>query len=254
MSVLMTVNDGALTVEEALRHSLLDNAASRWLSELVDRELLRQYAASQSIFIGDEELQRAADAMRYDRGLTTSAQTLEWVSAHGQTLESAQAELEALLRRNRIAGSIPESEIESFYGERAADLEHVLLFSIRVASEAEAEALLRRLKAGEQFPALAAAHSVDPVTRAAGGWVGKLRRGEMAPEIADAVFRAAPGSLVGPLLTARGYNLFLVAGRRTPELDEERIAIRWMLFDELLTRLRGAARIAYPPLDGPGEV
>jgi foldase protein PrsA len=248
MSALVTVNGEALTVEDALRHSLLENGASRWLAELIDRELLRQYAESQSLSISDEELQRAADEMRYDRGLKTSAQTLEWVSAHGQTLESAQTEVEALLRRNRIAGRIPESEIESFYRERAADLEFVLLFSIRVAGEEEAEALVERLRAGEQFPALAAAHSADPASRAAGGWVGKLRRGEVAPEIGDAVFGAEPGSIVGPIRTAKGYNVFLVAARRTPTLEEERSAIRWMLFEELLTRLRSEARIAYPPL------
>jgi foldase protein PrsA len=254
MSVLVTVNGEALTVEEALRHSLLESGASRWLADLIDRELLRQYAESQAIAVSDEELQRAADEMRYDRGLKSSAQALEWVSAHGQTLESAQSEIEALLRRNRIAGSIPESEIESFYRERAADLEHVLLFSIRVASEAEAEALLQRLRGGEQFPALAAAHSADFATRAAGGWVGKLRRAELAPEIADAVFGVEPGSIAGPIRTAKGYNLFLVAARRTPTLDEERNGIRWMLFDELLTRLRSEARIAYPALAAPGEV
>jgi parvulin-like peptidyl-prolyl isomerase len=254
MSVLVTVNGEALTVEDALRHSLLDSGASRWLAELIDRELLRQYAKSQSISVSDEELQRAADEMRYDRGLQTSAQTLEWVNAHGQTLESAQAELEALLRRNRIAASIPESEVESFYRERAADLEYVVLFSIRVATETEAAALLERLRNGEQFPAVAAAHSADPVSRAAGGWVGKLRRAEVAPEIAEAVFAAEPGNIVGPIRTAKGYNVFLVAARRTPTLDEERSGIRWMLFEELLTRLRSSARIAFPALAAVGQV
>ena len=126
----------------------------------------------------------------------------------------------------------------------------MLLYSIRAASEAEAGELLNRLRAGEQFPTLAATASRDEATRGLGGYVGKLRRSEMSAGIADAVFATATGSIVGPLPTDKGCNLFLVADRRVPPFEEEAHGIRLLLFRDLLTRLRVAADIRYPLLAG----
>jgi parvulin-like peptidyl-prolyl isomerase len=247
MSAFVVVNGREITVEQALRHARLGGDAGRLLDALIEGELLRQHAAARGITVGDEELQRAADEMRYDRGLRSGARTHEWLRAHGQTLDSMQTELELLLLRNKVIAATPEDEIERRY--RADAVEDVALFSIRLASEADAAAVRARIEAGAAFSAVAAAVSLDRATGANGGFVGRLRRAELAPEIAEVVFAATPGTVLGPIRTELGVNLLLVADRRTPTLEEEAAGIRLLIFDELMARLREEADVRYPALD-----
>jgi parvulin-like peptidyl-prolyl isomerase len=247
--MIVTVNGRGIGAEEVLRDALLDGGPTGLLGPLIDRELLRQHASAIGITVGDEELQRAADEMRHERGLEGADRAMEWLRAHHQTVASAQRSLEALLVRNKVMSGIAADEVRAYFHTHRIELESVVLFSIRVASDEEAWAIRRQVEAGSQFSALAASASLDPATRAHGGFVGRLRRREMSPEIAEAVLSVAPGSLVGPIRTERGYNLFLVADRRQPTLDEEEAAIRLLLFEELLARLRSAADIRYPPLE-----
>ena len=247
--VLLRVNGRDVSVEHAVRHALFDPQGRRFLETLVDQELLRQHASSTGLTISADELQNAANEMRYERGLQQRERALEWMRAHGQTLESIEDQIELLLLRRKVADAIPESEIEEYYRAHRDALEYVVLFSIRADSEAEAAALRARLDAGEPFPVVASAGSRDATTRRAGGFVGRLRRAEMSEDIARAVFAAEVGRPIGPLRTEKGFGLFLVAARQVPTLEEEAAGIRLMLFESLMARLRGAAIVHFPPID-----
>ncbi len=239
----ITVNSWRIDSGELLDHAVLQN--SPILEELIERALLRQYAASRGIVVTPEELQLTADEMRYERGLQTAEQTMEWLRARGQTVESLQASIEALLIRNKAMAAIREQEVEAFFKAHWASLESVVLFSIRLSTEADAIEALRRIHGGAQFLVVAAACSQDEVTRGSGGLVGRIRRGEMSPEIASAIFAATPGTIVGPVQTAKGFNLFLAIDRRQASYDQERAGIRLLLFRELVSRLRAEADIRF---------
>jgi parvulin-like peptidyl-prolyl isomerase len=249
MSVFLSVNGREVSVEQAVRHALFDQQGRRFLETLVEHELLRQHAQETGLAISADELQKAANEMRYERGLTERERTLEWVRAHGQTVASIEDQIELLLLRRKVANAIPEAEVVEYYRAHRDALEYVVLFSIRAEAETEATALRARLDAGEPFPVVASAWSRDATTRRAGGFVGRLRRAEMSDEIARAVFAAEVGSPIGPLRTEKGFGLFLVAARQVPTLEEESAGIRLMLFESLMARLRDAATVHCPPID-----
>ena len=254
MPVFLRVNGRDVSLEHAVRHALFDPQGRRFIETLVEQELLRQHARALGLAISDDELQNAANEMRYDRGLQQPERALEWMRAHGQTLESVENQIELLLLRRKVAEAIPEAEIEEYYRAHRDALEYVVLFSIRAESEAEAAALRARLDAGEPFPVVASAWSRDATTRRTGGFVGRLRRAEMSDEIARAVFTAEVGRILGPLRTDKGFGLFLVAARQVPTLEEESAGIRLMLFESLMARLRAAAALHFPPIDAGSPV
>ena len=86
MAVFLTVNGRDVSLERAVRHALLDAQGRSFVESLIEHELLRQHARSIGLAVSPDELQRAADEMRYQRGLTTRERTLEWVRAHGTDL------------------------------------------------------------------------------------------------------------------------------------------------------------------------
>jgi peptidyl-prolyl cis-trans isomerase D len=79
-------------------------------------------------------------------------------------------------------------------------------------AQAKAEMILRQLKAGASFADLASRYSSDPGSARSGGQLGWFRSDRMVPEFADAVFNAAPGTVVGPVSTRFGFHIIKVEG------------------------------------------
>jgi parvulin-like peptidyl-prolyl isomerase len=82
----------------------------------------------------------------------------------------------------------------------------VRLRLLRVPDRARAEALARRLAAGESFPALARAESKD-ASAARGGDLGNVRVEELAAPLRAAAAALAPGQVSAVLETEGGYVL-----------------------------------------------
>ena len=86
----------------------------------------------------------------------------------------------------------------------------------REAAREDAEALLRRIRSGENFAELADEHSQDVATSPGGdlGWFGP---GRMVDPFEDAAFGARIGQVVGPVSTQFGYHLITVTDRADTE-------------------------------------
>lgn len=88
---------------------------------------------------------------------------------------------------------------------------------------------------GRDFADLARAHSLDPASRPTGGSFGAVLRPALPAAVAERVFAARPGDVVGPVATERGFALFLVEELLPADLDEETAAvIRQEVFDAWL--------------------
>ena len=77
---------------------------------------------------------------------------------------------------------------------------------ILVDTEAEAQNVLQKLKAGATFESLARLHSRDPSGQT-GGDLGGFMPGDLMPQFEQAVKNIAPGNIDGPIKTAAGYHI-----------------------------------------------
>lgn len=77
---------------------------------------------------------------------------------------------------------------------------------IVVRTQAEAEAILERLKTGGDFARIARAESIDP-SGAAGGDLGYFEPGEMIPIFETAAMNLQVGEVSGVIQTAMGYHI-----------------------------------------------
>ena len=140
------------------------------------------------------------------------------------------------------AAQKPEPEIHA---------RHVL-----VATEADAQTVLKRLKAGEDFAKVAKEMSKDPGSE--GGDLGWFTRERMVPAFADAAFKLQDGQISEPVKTQFGWHVIQVDGHRTksfPPFDQVkdqivRYAVQKAQSD-LILQLRNGAKIertaAAPP-------
>lgn len=134
-------------------------------------------------------------------------------------------------------------------GEQA-QAQHILISPKGSSENAKAEALSkilelkRRIEAGEDFSALAAAHSDCPSGKQAGGSLGWFGRGAMVPEFDNAVFSMKDGEVSDVVETQFGYHIIKKVAHidaECPTFEEAHDKIR----DFLRHANRGEALKAY---------
>lgn len=244
MSILASVDGQSISVKEAVRRDILHD--NQLLPQTIEELLIRKYADENGIENTDEELQVAADEMRYQRGLESRAETLQWLENMNQTLASVQNGLDYQLLRNKVRNSIPEDEMRAYFADHKMDFDSVDLYSIRVGSRDVAEELYAQItEEGASFYELAVKHSEDEDTARRGGYVGRLSRGDMTGEIEAAVFDADEGEIVGPMETEEGWNLFLVREIHSPDFEDIEDQIQLQMFEDLLSKLKAEADITH---------
>ncbi|MDP6776415.1 MAG: peptidylprolyl isomerase [Candidatus Latescibacteria bacterium] len=95
----------------------------------------------------------------------------------------------------------------------------------RTEGLALAEAVLTRLRNGEDFAQLARDFSDDDRTAPAGGDLGFFTKGQMVPAFEEAAFSLAPGEVSEPVETEFGFHLF-----KAEEVRESEVHVRHILF------------------------
>ncbi len=109
-------------------------------------------------------------------------------------------------------------------------------------AEQNANQAYQRIRAGEDFVALAGELSEDAATRDRGGDLGTFPQGRMLPEIDAAAFEAEARSVVGPVRSERGVHLIRVE-EKLPALSRPLSEVQRELARELLAA-EDAVRVA----------
>ncbi len=93
------------------------------------------------------------------------------------------------------------------------------------SARAEAQKLLQRARAGEDFAQLARLYSQDRASAERGGDLGWFPRGRMVKPFEDAAFAAAPGSIVGPVESPFGFHIIAVHARSSDRIAYSEIEL-----------------------------
>ncbi|MBC7223405.1 MAG: peptidyl-prolyl cis-trans isomerase [Anaerolineae bacterium] len=126
---------------------------------------------------------------------------------------------EAYFRRLVEDSLLVQSLEEKLAPEREVEQAHVR--HILVETEEQAQEVVEKLRAGEDFAALAAEYSTDPGSKDQGGDLGWFPRGVMVQEFEEAAFSLPVGQVSDPVQTSFGYHVMEVLERGMRELDEQ---------------------------------
>ncbi len=96
----------------------------------------------------------------------------------------------------------------------------------------EAQDVLAMAKSGQNFTALAQKYSKDPGSGAKGGDLGWFGKGRMVKPFEEAVRKAKPGQIIGPVRTQFGYHIIKVHAKDNREVK----------FSDIHLTIRASAR------------
>lgn len=211
----------------ALQASVLDT--------LIEQALIEQAAAEQGIFVTSEETQ--AQLQEHIAAAGGQAAWQQWLAENQLTQEEFLEDLHDSLITQQMIGHVTQSV-------RGA-LPHVHARHILVATEAEANDILARLQAGEEFAILAATYSRDVTTRDMGGDLGWFMQAELLePTLAQVAFSLEPGQIAGPIPTRLGYHILQTLEKEQRPVPEEKQAdLAQVVFQNWLQSLLDNATI-----------
>jgi peptidyl-prolyl cis-trans isomerase C len=236
------------------------------LDQLVRVQLLKQEVAARKVTVPDPEVdQRIAEIRKqfpsedvFKQMLATQQLTLEKFRAD-QREDLAITRMVTDAVKDKVAAT-PE-QINDFYkknpqrfqqGERVR-ASHILVAvpqnadpAAKAKARAKAEGLLKQIKAGGDFAALAKQNSEDPGSAVQGGDLGYFPPGQMVGPFNDAAFKLAPGAVSDLVETQFGFHIIKVADKqagRTVPLDEVRPQLTQFLENQNRQR-EGAAFVA----------
>lgn len=103
-----------------------------------------------------------------------------------------------------------DDTVKSLTPEEEVNARHIL-----VEEEAQAKAVVERLKKGEDFAKVAGEISKDPGSGKEGGSLGWFSKERMVPEFAEAAFKLTKGQLSEPVKSQFGWHVIKLEDRRT---------------------------------------
>lgn len=246
----LIVNGEEFSLADLLRHA-------KWREQLAfvqaaaDAALIRQSAVERGIAVTDEELRQAAKDFRSARQLYAGAELRRWLAGRSLTLSDWELMLEDDLLRRKLRNALTGAQVEQYFAENrlsfnSATISHLVTREQDVAKEMRMQIVQENV----DFHKLARRYSIDEATRPASGYLGRVRRADLDPISAAAVFGAEAGKVVGPLKSDEGWRLIRVHALHPATLDDEtRENIQSLLFEEWLAERRGRARISAPLLE-----
>ncbi len=107
-----------------------------------------------------------------------------------------------------------ETHKEEYHEPEKRKLRHILITKKPNEDDEaffrRAQEIRKKIKTPEDLARLAKQYSDDPHTKEKGGELGYLTKDEVFPGLAEAVFSAKEGEILGPLRSSLGYHIILV--------------------------------------------
>ncbi len=217
---------------------------ARLLQEAIDDMLILQRGEELGIRLRPEYVQEVIDGIKKENNIADDAELQRQLRREGMSLDDLKRNIERSIVRRQVLSRELEAKATVNEAEARAEYERdkaahtrrasVHLHEIVVPAEELARALVARARAGEDFVALARAHSTA-ASRDAGGDLGVLHRGEMNAAVEEAAFALPEGGVSDPLPTDGGYRLI-----RATEKKEGSVASFDEVKDEIIKRLAQA--------------
>ena len=157
--------------------------------------------------------------------------------------EKANTQL-AMIRQNYLAdlelstymakNPISDADVQAEYNKEIASLgpqgmiTEYKVSDIAVATEADAQAALARIKKGESFDKVAKSVSLAP-NKVQGGAVGWVQAGQVGPQLASALSTLSKGQVTAPIQMQQGWYLMKLEDKKSskpPSFEQAKQAIR----------------------------
>jgi foldase protein PrsA len=189
------------------------------LGQLITLNWLEGEAADRGISVSDDEVEKSFTQQK-TQSFPEDADYQAFLKASGQTeddvLQRVRYDLLSSKIREQVTKGddrVTEKQITDYYDANKArfvqpDRRDVLV--VMTETKAEANKAKAALASGRSWKAVANEYSIDAASKAEGGVMRDVLKGQQDKALDEAIFSATKGELGGPVKTRLGYYVFTV--------------------------------------------
>ena len=245
------------------------------LDSMIIEKLLDEQIKKLGINITDSDVNgKLSEIVAAQPGGMTMESFKAMLAAQGQSFDVVKEQIKKTMGYEKIIGTVEvnDAEAKAFYNENKDDFNmpeqvkasHILVKvdasatpEVKAAAKTKIEGLLKQVKAGGDFAALAKANSDCP-SKERGGDLGFFDKSSMVKEFSDVAFAMKVGEVSGVVETQFGYHIIKVTDRKKGGLttfEEAKADIIKQLQDKkkgeafkgMIEKIKAQAKIVYPP-------
>jgi parvulin-like peptidyl-prolyl isomerase len=182
-----------------------DVAVVQTLNSIEAEEFNRIGAPELNVSVSDDEIEAK---IRQNLGLSDSADSATYADAYRRVIRDSG--LSPNEYRELIGSELLEDKIrQNLRSGIPASAEQIKLRDIRVTSQEEAQQVLERLAAGEDFATIASEVSYDTSTKNKGGEMDWMPRAALETAVGDTVFALEVGQRTEPIWSSRTNTFYI---------------------------------------------
>ena len=196
-----------------------DQLRDQVLGLLISFEWIQREAEEQGVEVSDEEVKKSFEEQK-KQSFPKEADYEKFLKTSGQTNEDVMMRVRLDTLSNKIRDkvtkgkdTVTDAQIKKYYEENKgqfAQPERRDLHIVLTKTKAKAEQAKAALEDGQSFKQVAKEYSIDDASKAQGGKLPAVAKGQQEKAFDTAIFGADKGEITGPIKTQFGYYVFEV--------------------------------------------
>ncbi|MCG7409787.1 peptidylprolyl isomerase [Paenibacillus sp. ACRRX] len=241
-STVATVNGTSIS-KDKLYDELAKQGGAQTLDTLITNELIRQEMTKANLTISDADINKEMEKVK--KGFNSEDELNAALAQAGMTTETLRQQVVKQLELTKLLSvkvSVTDDEVKQMFEQNKASMdtpEQVRASHILVKTKEEADAIVKQLKEGADFAALAKEKSSDG-SKDKGGDLGFFGAGAMVPEFEKAAFALKTGEVSEPVKSQFGYHVIKTTDRKaahTATFEEKKGDIKDALIAQKVSQL-----------------
>jgi foldase protein PrsA len=211
---------------------------------LIQAEWVQQEADKRNITVSDKAVRKSFEDQK-KQAFPTDKAYQQFLKTSGMSeadilfrVKLSQLQQKLTQKVTQDAKNVSTTDVQDYYAKnqkRFAQPERRDLLVVLTKTEAKAKQARQALESGQSWKQVVKKYSIDQASKAQGGKLAAVAKGQQDKALEDAVFAAGKGKLEGPVKTQFGWYVFQVK-KVTPatqqSLDQSRDTIKNLLRSE----------------------
>jgi foldase protein PrsA len=218
-----------------------DTLKAQVMQFLIQAEWVTQEADKRDIKVSEKAVKKSFEDQK-KQAFPTDKAYQQFLKSSGMTeadilfrVKLAQLQEKLTQKVTEDAGKVTDADVEEYYNKqekRFAQPERRDLLVVLTKTEAKANEAKQALQSGQPWKTVVKQYSIDETSKAQGGKLPAVAKGQQDKTFEDAVFAASKGDVEGPVKTQFGWYVFEVT-KITPasqqSLEQSRDTIKNLL-------------------------
>lgn len=195
------------------------------MSFLISAEWLQKEADKQNVQVSDKDVQKQLDQVK-KQSFPKPADYQKFLKNSGMTQDDVLYRVKINLLSTKIRDKVTkgkdkvtQQQIADYYNKNKARFAQPERRDVRIVltkTQAQAQQAKQAIQSGQSWASVAKKDSIDQASKAQGGLLSDVVKGQQEKALDDAIFSAKKGQLEGPIKTQFGWYVFQVQAIKAP--------------------------------------